>query len=51
MHKRNRHLANNSSVCVCYLTEESGGTFYTVNYAKQKGLEIINIPNEITAAI
>ena len=51
MHKRNRHLADNSSVCVCYLIKESGGTFYTVNYAKQKGLKIINIPNEITAAV
>lgn len=51
MHKRNRHLADNSSVCVCYLTKESGGTFYTVNYAKQKGLKIIDIANKITATV
>lgn len=25
MHKRNRHLVDNSSVCVCYLTEDMGG--------------------------
>lgn len=43
MYKRNRHLVNNSSVCVCYLTENRGGTFYTVNYAKKKGLYIINL--------
>lgn len=43
MHKRNRHLVDNSSVCVCYLTETRGGTFYTVNYAKEKGLRILNI--------
>lgn len=43
MHKRNRHLVDNSSVCVCYLTEENGGTVYTVKYAKEKGLEVINI--------
>ena len=43
MHKRNRHLVDNSSVCVCYLTRDSGGTAYTVNYAEQQGLEIINI--------
>lgn len=43
MHKRNRHLVDNSSVCVCYQVKENGGTAYTVNYAKQKGLEIINI--------
>lgn len=43
MHKRNRHLVNNSSVCVCYLTKGSGGTAYTVGYAKKQGLEIMNI--------
>lgn len=43
MHKRNRHLVDNSSVCVCYLNRESGGTAYTVNYAKKNGLEIINL--------
>ena len=42
MHKRNRHLVDNSGICVCYLTQESGGTAYTVRYAEQKGLEIIN---------
>ena len=42
MHKRNRHLADNSSVCVCYLTESTGGTAYTVNYAESKGLLLIN---------
>ncbi len=43
MHKRNRHLVDFSSLCICYLTDNSGGTFYTVNYAKQKGLKIINV--------
>ena len=43
MHKRNRHLVDNSSVCVCYLNRESGGTAYTVRYARKKGLEIINL--------
>ena len=43
MHKRNRHLVDHSGVCVCYLTKESGGTAYTVNYAKRHGVEIINI--------
>ena len=43
MHKRNRHLVDNSSVCVCYLTRDSGGTAYTVDYAEKKGLEIINL--------
>lgn len=43
MHKRNRHLVDNSGICVCYLTKDSGGTAYTIRYAKKRGLEIINI--------
>lgn len=43
MFKRNRHLVDGSSVCVCYLTENTGGTAYTVDYAHKQGLTIINI--------
>jgi len=43
MHKRNRHLVDNSSVYVCYLTQDSGGTAYTVRYARNRGLEVINL--------
>ncbi len=43
MHKRNRHLVDYSSVCVCYLTKDSGGTAYTVRYAREQGLEVINL--------
>lgn len=43
MHKRNRHLVDNSSVCVCYLAKDSGGTAYTVRYARERGLEVINL--------
>lgn len=43
MQKRNRHLVDNSSVCICYLTKPIGGTAYTVNYARRSGLRIINI--------
>lgn len=43
MHKRNRYLVDHSGVCVCYLTRDSGGTAYTVQYAEKQGLEIINI--------
>lgn len=43
MFKRNRHLVDNSSVCICYLTKNSGGTAYTVSYAKIQGIEVINI--------
>ena len=43
MQKRNRHLVDCSSLCVCYLKESKGGTAYTVEYAKKKSLQIINI--------
>lgn len=43
MHKRNRHLMDNSSLCICYLMEDRGGTYYTVNYARENGLQIINL--------
>ena len=43
MHKRNRHLVDNSSRCICFLNEKTGGTFYTVNYASEHGLTIFNI--------
>lgn len=46
MFKRNRHLVDNSSVCVAYLTANSGGTAYTVNYAESKGLKIINLAEQ-----
>ena len=45
MHKRNRHLVDNSSLCICYLTKLSGGTAYTVRYAESKGVYIRNIAN------
>lgn len=43
MHRRNRHLVDNSSACICYLTEMTGGTAYTVRYALTQGIEVINI--------
>lgn len=43
MHKRNRHLVNNSRYCICYKTKDTGGTAYTVKYAVQSGLHIYNI--------
>ncbi|MCI9157114.1 MAG: DUF1273 domain-containing protein [Lawsonibacter sp.] len=43
MHRRNRHLVEHSGTCVCYLTRQSGGTAYTVDYARAQGLEIINV--------
>ena len=43
MRKRNRALVERSGACIAYCTEEQGGSAYTLQYAKQKGLEIINL--------
>lgn len=43
MHVRNRHLVDGSSMCVAFLTEETGGTAYTVNYARTHGVPVINL--------
>ena len=43
MLRRNRHLIDNSGVCVAYLTKQRGGTMYTVKYARKQNVPIINI--------
>ena len=43
MPARNRHLVDNSGHLVCFLRQNSGGTFYTVNYAEKHGLNILRL--------
>ena len=43
MQERDRFLVDNSEVLVCYLRKKSGGTFYTVNYAKKINRKIIEL--------
>lgn len=43
MHQRNRKMADDSSKCIAYCTKSSGGTAFTVDYAKKKGIDIIYI--------
>lgn len=40
-YKRNRHLVDNSSLCVAYQYKSTGGTAYTTNYAKKVGVQLI----------
>ena len=40
---RDRHLVNGSAYCIAYWTRNSGGTAYTLRYAKQHGVEIYNV--------
>ncbi len=46
MYRRNRHLVNCSSMCISYQTRPTGGTAYTVSYARKRGLAVINIAQE-----
>lgn len=41
MHERDRLLVDRCDVLVCFLKKKSGGTYYTVNYAKSQNKEII----------
>ena len=43
MHQRNRYMVDHSRACICYLTEQTGGTAYTVQYARAHGLQIFNL--------
>lgn len=40
---RDRHLVDNSAYCISYCTRQSGGTAYTVKYARQRGIEVRNV--------
>ena len=44
--RRNRHLVDHSGTCICYLTRSTGGTAYTVDYARRRGLRIINVAKD-----
>lgn len=43
MHQRNRYMIDHSAYCICYLTKQTGGTTYTVQYARECGLRIFNL--------
>lgn len=43
MFTRDRYLVDNSDVIVCFLRKKSGGTYYTVNYAKKSAKKIIEL--------
>lgn len=40
MHRRNRHLAEESDMCIAFCTKESGGTAYTVKYCQSHGIPV-----------
>ena len=42
-HKCNNYMVDHSSRLVCYYDGNSGGTAYTVKYAQQKNIMVINL--------
>ena len=50
-YKRNRHLVDFSSVCVCYQYKPTGGTAYTTKYAAAQGLTILNCADPLLPRI
>ena len=44
---RDRALVEGSDVCLAYCTQNRGGAFYTCSYALKKGLELINLADEL----
>ena len=43
MQRRNRHLVDNSAVCLAYCARSSGGSAYTLNYARKQGLAVVQL--------
>ena len=43
MQRRDRYIVDNCDTLVCFLRKDSGGTFYTVNYARKANKKIIEI--------
>lgn len=43
MSKRNKYMVENSGYCICALLEQRSGTGQTVRFARDSGLEVINI--------
>ena len=49
MFRRNRMLVDGSDLCLSYLASKKGGTAYTVSYAKEKGVEVVNLYDVLTS--
>lgn len=42
-YRRNRELVDASSACIAYMTRADSGTGYTVRYAQEHGLQVMNL--------
>lgn len=43
MLKRDRELVDGADICIAYCNKATGGTAYTVSYAKERGVKVENI--------
>ncbi len=43
LHVRNRYMVDESGYIISYLRKNSGGSYFTTDYAQKKGIEIIKI--------
>lgn len=47
MNRRNRALVDNSMLCIGYCTQPKGGTAYTIGYAMDNGVDVINLAHDV----
>lgn len=47
MQRRNRFLVDHTCRCIAYLRRMRGGTFYTVNYALDQEIKVLNLAEHI----
>ncbi len=47
MAERNRALVDNSSFCIAYCIQPKGGTAYTISYAMDSDVDVVNIAQMI----
>lgn len=43
MYARNRALVDGADFCLAYCTSQKGGSAYTCDYAKKRGVDLINV--------
>ncbi|MBR5520762.1 MAG: DUF1273 family protein [Oscillospiraceae bacterium] len=47
INSRNRALVDNADICIAFCNQTSGGTVYTIGYALDNNVKVINIAAEI----
>jgi len=50
-HDRNRYMVDHSSRLICYYDGKKGGTHFTVKYAEENGLKIVNVAEPKSATV